>query len=619
MPSRVQRLLQLALAVHAVVTLASLAVAAAPDFGGNVWVLDPSMPPSLIQAIVDLVAAVMVNNHFGAERYALLFKPGTYAVDVPVGFFTQVLGLGALPDDVLFTGSVHSDPYRPNNDGTQNFWRGIENFAVAPPSNDMQWVVSQACPFRRMHVKGNVVLHKNGGWVSGGWIADSRVDYDVQSGSQQQWISRNAHFGSWTGAQWNMVFVGVDSGLPGGTWPTTANTIVRTAPVTREKPFLTIDAAGSYSVFVPSLRRESTGTTWAPGRQSPGVSISIDRFYIAKADVDSAATINFFLSLGLNILLTPGIYDLSEPIVVNNPNTVVLGIGFATLRPISGTAALVTADVDGIVIAGVLIDAGPVNSPVLLQVGTPGSSADHAANPTSLHDIFVRVGGTGNAQADVGIEINSHDVIGDHFWVWRADHGAGAGWTSNPSKNGVVVNGNRVTIYGLFVEHFEQFQTIWRGDAGRTYFYQSEIPYDPPNQAAFSSAPSVNGWASYKVADTVSTHEAWGMGIYSVFTYPGVSVSRAIEAPVKSTVQFHHMVTVNLSPLGAIENVINNVGGSTAPGVAVNTPRVNDYPSTTRSASTALAQSQSSESFPLARQLAHVLSVFVVMVASAWW
>jgi hypothetical protein len=60
--------------------------------------------------------------------------------------------------------------------------------------------------------------------------------------------------------------------------------------------------------------------------------------------------------------------------------------------------------------------------------------------------------------------------------MWRADHGAGASWYDNMAQNGLVVNGDRVTAYGLFVEHYQQYQVLWNGNNGRTYFYQSELP-----------------------------------------------------------------------------------------------------------------------------------------------
>jgi len=146
-----------------------------------------------------------------------------------------------------------------------------------------------------------------------------------------------------------------------------------------------------------------------------------------------------------------------------------------------------------------------------------------------------------------------------------------------PSETGLVVNGNDVTIYGLFVEHHQQFQVLWKGNGGRTYFYQSEIPYDPPNQANYTSAPGVNGWASYKVADGVTSHEAWGLGVYSVFIYPDLVLTRSIETPKSPHVWFHDIITVTLGDHGAINHVINDTGEPTAIHPRV-TPKVTDFP-----------------------------------------
>lgn len=565
-------------AQSAAIVVSTNANPSTPNFGPNVLIFDPSMPTATIQSQVNSVFSVQENNQFGTPRTALLFKPGTYNIDIPVGFFTHVIGLGSVPDQVAIA-SVRSMPIPGlgNNNATQNFWRGVENFSVFPAGGGMIWAVSQAVPFRRMHViNNNLTLHFQGGWTSGGWMADSKVDFDVGSGSQQQWISRNSQWGSWTGNLWNMVFVGIPNNLPGGTWPTAANTIVNTTPIVREKPFLYLNGS-NYEVFVPALKTNSSGISWASGIGA-GTSVPLDQFYIARSGVDSAATINAALSQGKHLLLTPGIYDLTDPIQVTRADTIVMGMGFATLHPTTGKAAITLADVDGLKISHLMIDAGATNSPVLFQAGAIGSTASHASNPTTISDVFIRVGGNGVAKATVSMQINSNDVIIDHTWIWRADHGAGAGWDLNTAQNGFVVNGNNVTAYGLFVEHFQQYQVLWNGNGGRTYFYQSEIPYDPPNQAAYSSGPGVNGWASYKVADTVTSHEAWGLGVYAVYTFPNVHTSRAIEVPNTPNVRFHHMVTVNLTANGSIQNVINNVGGATAPGIAITTPRVTDYP-----------------------------------------
>ena len=538
------------------------ASAAQPDFGPNVLVFNPSMPAATIQKQIDQVYAVQRNSEFGPARNALLFLPGNYQVDVPVGFYTEVLGLGATPDRVHITGNVHADATHARNNATCTFWRAAEGFSVTPTGGTMQWAVAQAAPFRRMHVQGNLVLHQQQGWASGGWMSDTVVDGNVDSGTQQQWISRNSEWGSWTGANWNMVFVGVLS-PPAGEWPAQPYTKVARTPLVREKPFLAVDARGRYFVRVPELRRESAGVTWHAG-STPGVSIPLNRFYIAHPG-DTASAINAQLARGKHLLFTPGIYELVEPLRVTRPGTVVMGLGFATLRPVNGNAALVTGDQNGIILAGLLIDAGATRSPVLVQIGQQGSHARHAKNPISLHDVFFRVGGAGLGRAGIDLEINSNDTIVDHTWIWRADHGSGVGWSLNTNENGLVVNGDNVIAYGLFVEHEQQFQVLWNGNGGRTYFYQSEIPYDPPDQASFTSAPGVNGWASYKVAGKVTSHEAWGLGIYSVFRHPDVVLSHAIETPRAPGIRFHHMITVALRNLGAIDHVIDDVGDAAIP------------------------------------------------------
>ena len=546
-----------------------------PDLGPNVLLVKPSMSASAVQAQIDRIYAVQQHNEFGSERNAILFLPGEYHVDVPVGFYTEVTGLGHVPEAVHIVGNMHADASLPHNNATCTFWRAAEGLAVTPTGGTMQWAVSQAVSFRRMHVLGDLVLHQNHGWASGGWMSDSLIDGNTDSGSQQQWISRNSEWRSWTGSNWNMVFLGMVH-APDGDWPTPPFTKIAETPIVREKPFLLVDSHGNWFVRVPSLRTDSTGITWRNGT-TPGRSILLSKFYIAHPGTDTAATINAQLAQGKHLLLTPGIYELTEPIRVTQPDTVVLGLGFATLKPVNGTAAMTTADADGIIVAGLLFDAGEIKSPVLLEVGPEGSKASHAQAPISLHDVFFRVGGAGVGRTAVNLRINSNDTIIDHTWIWRADHGAGVGWDANLSANGLIVNGNNVTAYGLFVEHHQQFQVVWNGENGRTYFYQSEIPYDPPDQASYTSVPGVNGWASYKVADQVTHHEAWGLGVYSVFRHPNVVLTRAIEVPKKPTVRFHSMITVALDDKGEISNVIDDVGGATSIKPRV-TPKVTSFP-----------------------------------------
>jgi len=550
-----------------------------PDFGPNVHIYTPLTPN--LQGQIDAIYNAQQPNHFGPRRDAILLTPGTYnGLRIPVGFYTQVLGLGSHPDQVHVNGDLRSNAFLDGDNATQNFWRGAENFSVTPSqgigNNTMQWAVSQAIPFRRMHVRGNIKLNQNNGWSSGGWFSDVLVDGNVNSASQQQWISRNSQWGSWSGSNWNMVFVGVQN-APAGNFPTQGQryTKVNQTPIIREKPYLFIDTNGGYAVRVPSLSTNSSGISWGNGATTPGTTLPISAFFLARP-ADSAATINAQLAVGKHILFTPGVYVLTQTLQVNNPGTVILGLGFPTLRSDNGQPLIKTADVDGLTISGLFLDAGSTESGVLMEVGPNGASASHAANPTVLHDLFFRVGGAAAGRVGIALSINAANTIVDHTWVWRADHGAGVGWGSNPSAHGLWVNGSNVTIYGLFVEHFQQHQVVWNGNGGRVYFYQSEIPYDPPSQSVWNSSTG-RGYAAYKVADTVTSHEAWGLGVYSVFTNSDIYLDRAIEVPANSGVRFHNMISVCLGNNGGIIHVINNTGAQTGCN-ASNTPTVTNFP-----------------------------------------
>jgi hypothetical protein len=249
------------------------------------------------------------------------------------------------------------------------------------------------------------------------------------------------------------------------------------------------------------------------------------------------------LADGKHILFTPGIYRIDETLTVKEPNTVILGLGLPTLIPQNGKAAIATHDVPGVKLAGFIVDAGPKLSPTLIQIGPEDADGHYPDNPTSLHDIYCRVGGAVVGQATTAVTINSNYVIGDHFWLWRADHGVGTEWMNGQNKHGLIVNGDNVTIYGLFNEHFQGYQTLWNGEHGRTYFYQSEIPYHPPGNDVWNDNGKP-GYASYKVADTVQHHEAYGLGIYSFFNgEPTVSnnvrLENAMEVPNHSGIVNH--------------------------------------------------------------------------------
>jgi hypothetical protein len=536
-------------------------------FGPNVYVFAPSMPSADIQGTTADIFAKMEANQFGPERYALLFKPGSYDVTFNVGFYTHVAGLGRDPDDVQIKGGVNVNAqWMPNANATCNFWRTLENFAVTPSSTKgiTRIAVSQASPLRRLHVKGELHLfdldsHSKAGWASGGFLADSVVDGKIVPASQQQWLSRNSKWSVWSNGNWNMVFVGCDNAPP-GRFPDPPYTVVDRTPIIREKPYLSVDAFGRYSVIVPALRTDAKGVSWPAGPHA-GKAIPIEEFFIAQPSTATAAALNAALAAGKHLLFTPGIYPLDDALRITRPDTIVLGLGVPSLVPTKGQPALSLADVDGVTIAGLILDAGEVESPVLAEVGRSGSSADHSANPTFLYDLTVRTGGARPGKNDVGLAINSNHVVADQVWLWRADHGEGAAWDANRTKNGLVVNGNDVTIYGLFNEHHEEYQTLWNGNGGRVYFYQSELPYDVPDQKSWMSG-STAGYASYKVADSVTRHEAWGVGVYAYFRDAAVKATSAIEAPAVEGVKFHNMTTVWLNgrPGSEITHVINGLG-----------------------------------------------------------
>jgi hypothetical protein len=483
-----------------------------------------------------------------------------------VGYYNQVLGLGASPDDVAITGAVRSMGVGTGGNATLSFWRAAENVSVTPTGGTPNiFAVSQGAWLRRVHVKGALNLADSGN-SSGGYVADSKIDGKVTSASQQQYFTRNTEWMQWQGGVWNMVFVG-DTAPPAGTWPTAPLTVVDKTPIAQEKPFLTIDTAGKYSVVVPASRANAQGASWTGATAAASTKVPLDQFYVARAGRDSAAAMNLALSQGKHLLLEPGIYHLEDSLRVTKANTIVLGLGFATLAVDTAAPALTIAEVDGVKVAGLIIDAGPANAPTLIQVGTPGAGQAHAAAPTWLYDLTCRVGGGQQGLAATCLTIDSGDVVGDDLWLWRADHGANmsAGWTANVSKHGLVVNGNNVTMYGLFVEHFQEYQTVWNGQGGRVYFYQSEMPYDPPTQDMWTH-DGVNGYASYKVGANVTSHEAWGLGVYCAFrsAIKNVVSDRAIEVPASVVPSMHHLVTVwlNGDPSTQITHVLNDTGAA---------------------------------------------------------
>ena len=564
-----------------------------PDFGPDVYVFTPSMPQSQIQATVNAIAAQQISNQFGTQRYALLFEPGSYGtaanpLTFQVGYYTEVAGLGAAPGDVTINGTI--DVYNqcfPTTDGSSNcialdnFWRSLSNLTVniagqaGCQSGTDFWAVSQAAPMRRVAITGgslSLMDYCSAGpqYASGGFIADSSfTGGTVINGSQQQFLVRNTSLDGWSNGVWNQVFAGdpgapaqsfsATSGLPGGTQPYTT---LATSPVTQEEPFLQTDAAGHDSVFVPAVRRDSSGPSWAGGAAA-GSAIPVSRFFIATPGTPVGA-IDAALALGKDLILTPGVYDLAAPIVVSRPDTIVLGLGFPTLVPQHGTAAMRVLSGRGVKLSGLIFDAGPQNSPVLLQLGGPlAGRTGSPADPSLVQDVFFRIGGATAGSATTSLAVNSSDVILDDIWAWRADHGAGVGWTSNTADTGLIVNGDDVTAYGLAVEHYQKDEVIWNGNRGTDIFFQNEMPYDPPSQAAWMSGPTTNGYPAFLISPKVTSFSGYGLGSYCFFNQ-GVPIhsATALQVPTTSGIQLHDLLTRFLNASGGIDHVVNQTGAA---------------------------------------------------------
>jgi hypothetical protein len=591
-----------------------------PRFGPNVVVFSPSMPQDQIQATLDTIATQQVPNQFGTQRYAIFFEPGTYgsAADplvFQIGYYTQVAGLGAQPGDVTINGAVDVFNQCPGGggpcEGLNNFWRSLSNVTVnvtlpkSPPtyvpdngedpgcrnSNEM-WAVSQAAPMRRVIMNGTVTLQDycNQGFVSGGFLADDEFNNGVViNAGQQQFFTRNSNLDGWTNGVWNQVFLG-DNGAPATSFGPGTNqyTTLPTTPVSQSEPFLYTDSSGHYNVFVPAVQHDSVGPSYADGGPEAGRSIPIERFFVANPRTP-LPLINAALALGQNLILTPGVYDLRAPIVVSHPGAVVMGLGFATLVPQDGNVAMETANAPGIKLSGMIFDAGPRRSPALLVVGSRRAgwwrAPDQAApgDPTLVQDVFFRVGGAESepVRTRSALVVNTDHTILDDVWAWRADHGNDVGWTTNTADTGVVVNGDDVDAYGLFVEHFQKFEVIWNGQRGEDVFFQNEMPYDPPSQAAWMSSPTTDGYAAFLVRPRAEGFQGYGMGSYSFFNqHIPIFATQAFQSPTTG-VHFTDIFTIFLDATngsGGIDSVINGVGGSSTAANADTPVDVASYP-----------------------------------------
>eukprot|EP00523_Entomoneis_sp_CCMP467_P007443 CAMPEP_0168740240 /NCGR_PEP_ID=MMETSP0724-20121128/11878_1 /TAXON_ID=265536 /ORGANISM="Amphiprora sp., Strain CCMP467" /LENGTH=691 /DNA_ID=CAMNT_0008787671 /DNA_START=104 /DNA_END=2179 /DNA_ORIENTATION=+ len=565
-------------------------------------------------------------THFSEQRTAILFKKGHYQkFDLQIGYYVQAMGLGKSADDVVFENSdygVYCPAYNTDqitkyydSDDTSGdpvlasygssldtFWRSAENF-TNNTNNGLIWAVSQAAPLRR--VQAQKLSLSQGGFSSGGHLANAIVKQNLIFGTQQQFCCRNVELPESTptaGANWNTVFVSCDH-VPA----TSEKVVVHQAALTVEKPFLAIDESDgkSFNLHVPRPRLNSAGADLT------GASDDIRSFsnvYVAKAkvadfgaiDYDVARKINKAFTQGKDVVLSPGIYHLTQTIVIPSSNRVLLGIGMATLvAPTDGTPCVqVAPKTQGVRVAGITMEASHLNTDrtgtaTFLEWGQEGvTDAGVSSNPGVLNDVFCRVGGSSldrDISTDVMIRIHCGNVLGDNLWLWRADHMAlrtGIPGVPDeqpnfppldyhqtmlgevPVKTGLQVYGDNVVMHGLAVEHTIEDQVQWYGKNGQVYFYQCELPYDVTQDFGGQ------GYLGFHVDQKVENMVLAGAGVYSnfrdydVLVPTGMFHPSARDSPTTNgkPQQVTNLFTTHLDNQGLIQTIVDELGGPAEPG-----------------------------------------------------
>lgn len=567
-------------------------------------------------------------GHWTNNRYAILLPQGNYQTSQPfqLGYYTQVIGLGQLPTDVNLTPgiAVYNQCPDPSDrtscklvGGLNNFWRGIENvqMTVTPEVAPLRLAISQATALRRLNVTGaeqGLLLcdwdtpSYECGYTSGGFLANSKIN-NLKPGSQQQWLTRNSELENYEKAVWNSIYVGTTLGT--FTTTSTANhygpsqndwsnfpiTKVDETPIVREKPYLT-KSGQAWQVVVPKLKHHAVGYDWSTENAEI---LSIDKFHVLTSNPDAkgVTTISSAEIAGINtelaqddrhLIVMPGVYHLEGTINVTQKDTVVLGLGIPALVCMQGPCMNVEVE-QGVKLAGLTLDAGYNETDHLLRVGKV-STGDNSVNPHSLSDIYIRIAETldedrsrGIRQTKTAVIINSNDVIGDNLWIWRGDHDKASTvdpykpsanlvkWDENTADYGLIVDGNNVTMYGLAVEHFQDYQTLWYGENGRVYFYQSEAPYDFDSEDGAltwtctdyhhsEDIIDVGGCPAYVIAKNVEKHTAFGVGVYSYFAFEEIQLPSGIKAPSHDGIHLEHIIShwLNGIPGSAILNLVQD-------------------------------------------------------------
>eukprot|EP01084_Bolivina_argentea_P275067 468998_1 len=547
-----------------------------PVWSPSVYIFNPGND-SYTQSIVNKIFKEnggenpTFNGQWSQDRYALLFLPGSYNVDVNVGYYTSVIGLGIKPSDTIIQNVISSNGASGTEGASCNFWRSAENFMTTPTFKQnghwdtMMWAVSQGASLRRVIINGNLDLYQSNGYSSGGYLSNSYISGIINSGTQQQWYTRNTFMKSWNGGNWNMVYQGVLN-TPNDVCQnrTSLYKSINSTPVIAEKPFISYEN-GKYYLMIPPIEYNKVGPTdFNSSNTILNIQqIDFENVYVTDSRITTASIINSKIAAGLHIVLTAGNYNFTEPIQVTKSNITILGIGYPTLMSMNGNIIIEVSDgLQDVRISSILFQAGPKNTSTLLQFGSMAGSGN---GYNFLYDIFARVGGPNNQyttpwMSHIMVQINSNNVIFDNSWLWRADHDITGNVVSsnNPVAIGLQVYGDNVISYALKVEHTLENMVEWYGNNGSCYMFQSEFPYDV-NQAQYGQP----GFNAFRVDENVKSFQGYGIGMYSFFRDYNVTVKNAIQSPQnQDNVQFTNVFTIWLAGKGQINHVIDGMGAA---------------------------------------------------------
>ena len=565
------------------------------------------------QAIMYEIFNQQKKNEYGdnndLNRFAICFLPGTYTYDqfignpptnvVEVGFYTTLSGLGLNPGDVIINpmnGSKENPvrcTYKYKDTYLTNFWRSCENMQLK--GDETYWFVSQAAPLNNMIIQGKLQLAgtdppPESNYASGGFIGNSIIGEITNVYSQQQWCNLNSTFQKFSNTVWNLTNIGCDGNLyvtPNNPpLPAESVTVITPTPKIAGKPYLYYD--GSFNMVKPTPIGDVNG---------PLPLITIDDDYtlisdIYYADPNNPNDIQNTIAYGKSIVLTPGIYNLTSTITINYDGVIILGLGMATLvAPTGGPAILVSDSITDLRLSSFIIQANTnqpddSSTPVLLQIGATSNNQLNG-DGIFLDNIFIKVGPelklNNKIDVDTMVIINTNGVVASNLWLWRADHGPlGDGKIrigQSKCNNGLIVNGNDVCIYGLFVEHASVKLIEWTGNDGKLYFLQSEYPYDimGVNDAEID-LPCLT------VTGTGTGFKGKALGVYCYFRDFTVKVKTAIVCP-ESNVNIVNAFTVFLNSeettrQSSINHVVNETGAASTTNTLSIPQYVPSYPVT---------------------------------------